>query len=97
MALTLCVPTENELTTKVALPVVSIAAVPSAMVPSVNVTTPVGSAEVVPVAATVAVRVTLWPKTLGFGLAARVVALGALLTTCETPLDVEVKKLLSPA
>jgi hypothetical protein len=67
------------------------------MVPSVNVTAPVGLAEALPEGATIAVRFTDWPKTLGFGLAVIVVRLAALLTTCEVALDEEAEKLLSPA
>ena len=51
-------------------------AVPNVVVPSLNVTEPVG----VPDAATVAVRVTLWPQTLGFWEDATVTVVDALFT-----------------
>src|ERR1700694_5514912 len=96
MALTVWVPTENELSTRVALPELSIAAVPSEMDPSANATTPVGITEELLKPATVAVRVTLWPKTLGFGDPASAVVVAPLLTICETGPDVEPEKLESP-
>src|ERR1700736_2802310 len=97
MALTLWVPTEKELTTRLALPELSIAAGPRGMDPSANATTPVGIAEELLQPATVAVRITFWPKTLGFGDPASVVVVAPLLTICETGPDVELEKLVSPA
>jgi hypothetical protein len=89
-------PTDSELAAKTALPVLSIVAAPRAEVPSVKVTAPVGIAEAPPEATTLAVRATGWPKALGLGFAVKVVTLAALLTTCETTLDAEFEKLLSP-
>ena len=89
-------PTENDPNEMVALPVLSTVVEPIAVVPSVNVTAPVGIAEAVPEATMLAVRVTGWPKALGLGFAVKVIVVAALFTTCETALDAEFEKLLSP-
>jgi len=70
--------------------------VPRVVAPSLKVTVPVGVPEPGETAATVAVKVTDCPTTLGFALDVRVVMLPAWLTTCETALEVEVEKFVSP-
>jgi hypothetical protein len=61
-----------------------------------KVTVPLGVPEPGDTAATVAVKVTDWPCTLGFALELRVVVVLALLTTWDSALDVEVVKFVSP-
>src|SRR5260370_42541894 len=62
--------------------------------PSVNVTVPDGVLEPVPV--TVAVKVTVWPKTDGFDEALTAVLLLLPLTVCVIAAEVLVAKLVSP-
>ncbi len=87
-AVMLCETTPSVFMDKVATPVLSVA-VPSRVLPSRNVTMPVG----VPVAGatgvTVAVNVTIWPDTLGLALLVNVVAVFALFTTCVRPVEVD--------
>ena len=62
-----CDPDARDAVAKVAVPLVDSGLVPSDVVPSMNVTLPVG----VPVpggfTVTVAMKVTVWPEQLGFG------------------------------
>jgi hypothetical protein len=69
---------------------------PIVVVPSRKLTVPPGLPAPGATTATVAVNVTLWPKTDGLGDEARVVVVFALLTTCETAVLVLVLKLPSP-
>jgi hypothetical protein len=87
-----CVPTERTVVERVATPPALRAPVPIVFAPSRKVTDPVG---VPPGPDTVAVKVTDWGKVEGFGVADRVIALAALLTTCDAA-DVEALKLESP-
>jgi len=73
-------PTVNEVTVTVALPVLSSVAAPTTVPPSLKVTVPLGVPDPPPEAATIAVRVTAWPKTLGLGLWSRPVDVELLLT-----------------
>jgi hypothetical protein len=78
---------------KVATPLPFRSAVPSVVAPSLNVTVPVG---VPAVDVTVAVNVTDCPNVDGFSAEVSAVAVAALLTTCETALDVLILKFESP-
>ena len=71
-------PTVSALVLKVAVPFIINEPVPSAVVPSLNDTVPVGVNPVTPV--TVAVRVTDCPSVLVAGVSARAVALAAMVT-----------------
>jgi hypothetical protein len=64
--------------------------------PSRKLTAPVGVPAPGATTVTVAVNVTLWPKTDGLADEARVVVVFALLTTCETAVLVLVLKLALP-
>ena len=68
--------------------------VPRVLEPSVNVTVPDGVVEPVPV--TVAVKVTVWPKTDGFGEPVTVVVLLLALTVCVSAAEELVTKFVSP-
>jgi hypothetical protein len=70
--------------------------VPRVVVPSRNVTVPVGVPAPGETAATVAVNVTLWPNTDGFREDARLVVVFALLTVWVRTELVLVLKLPSP-
>ncbi len=73
--------------------------VPSVVMPSLNVTLPVGLANAVPpglVALTVAVNVTGCPTATGLIEDASAVVVAARFTTCVRPEDVLVAKLVSP-
>ena len=71
---------DSELVLKVATPPDS-ETVPMVLDPSLNTTEPVGVPAPGATAATVAVKVTLWPKLEGFGEAVRAVVVDALFTT----------------
>src|SRR5436190_652329 len=92
----LCVPTDRFERASVATPlpfnVTGEPAVPS----TVNVTVPVGVPDPGETAVTVAVNVTNWPKTDGFTDEVSAVAELALLTVCDSALEVEVRKFESP-
>ena len=74
-----------------ALPVAFNVAVPIAVVPSMNVTEPVGTPVAGATGATVAVRVTACPTVEGLGVVVRVVVVWAL-TTCVTAAEVLARK-----
>ena len=76
---------------KVAWPLLS-GLVASVVVPSLNVTVPVG----VPLPLTVAVKVTCWPNVDGFDDDVSVVVVLLLFTVCVTAADVLDSKLESP-
>ena len=82
--------------TIVALPVPSSVPVPTVVAPSLNVTVPVGIPAPGDVAVTVAVRVTDWPKTVGFAEEVTVVEVLVLFTVCVRAAEVLVLKLPSP-
>ena len=65
---------------------------PSAVVPSLNITVPVG----VPVPLTVAVNITDWPTLLGFTEDANVTVELPLCTVCVNAVDVLDSKFVSP-
>jgi hypothetical protein len=90
-----CEATVSEAGVNVATPELS-ALVANELVPSLNVTVPVGVPVPGEVAVTVAVRVTDWPDTEGLTDDARTVPLLALVTVCVTTPEVLVLKLLSP-
>jgi hypothetical protein len=92
----LWVATEREEVGNVATPAPLSVAVPNVLVPSLNVTVPVGVPEAGLVAVTVAVNVTDWPKTDGLADEVRVVLLEAWLTFCVNAVDVLPVKLESP-
>ena len=89
-----CEPASSEDVERVAWPAAFNAGLPSAVVPSLKVTVPVG----VPgeVLATVAVKVTDWPAVDGFNEEARVVVVGAALTVWMSAAEVLVAKVVSP-
>ena len=85
-------PTGRVNVVNVAMPLLS-AALPSVVVPFLNVTVPVGTpAEEV----TVAVKVTVCPEDDGFGDEVRDSAVGALLTTCFSTGEVLALYVASP-
>jgi hypothetical protein len=90
--------TVSALVVKVALPEVMATVAAKVTVPSLKVTVPVGVPAPGAVAATVAVNVTVWPKTDGLTVELTVVLLDALLTTCgeAESLPEPLKKLPSP-
>jgi len=92
----LCVPVVSAEVVYVATPPLNVP-VPRVVTPSLKVTVPVAVPAPGATAATVAVKVTDWPNVLGFRLETTLVVLLALLTTCETALEVEVLKFVSPA
>lgn len=61
-----------------------------------KVTLPVGVPAPAPIAVTVAVKLTDWPKTLGLGAEATPAAVKAMLTVCVSVLDVLPLKFTSP-
>jgi hypothetical protein len=71
-------------------------ALPRLVVPSWKVTVPVGTPLPGATTLTVALRVTTWPKTEGFGVAASAVAVEALFTVWVTVVDVLARKLVAP-
>ena len=71
-------------------------AVPRFARPSRNVTVPVGVPEPGEVALTVAVALTCWPKTLGFGERFTVTVGTSKFTICENGEELFALKLLSP-
>lgn len=71
-------------------------AVPRLVRPSRNVTVPVGVPEPGAVALTMAVAVTDWPKTLGFGKTFTATDGTSRFTICVNGWDVFALKLLSP-
>ena len=71
-----CEPTDNVDIGHVALPLLKFTAEQMTVTPSLNVIVPVGETPL-----TVAVKVTLWPKVLGFVALIRAVELVAWLTT----------------
>jgi hypothetical protein len=78
-----------------AVPVTSSVPVPMLVAPSLNVTVPEGVPTVLgPL--TVAVKVTLWPCAEGLGEDASVVVLDAVLTVCDTAVEVLTANLASP-
>src|SRR6185436_15181782 len=89
-------PTDSPLVVSVATPALSVT-VPNGELPSLNVIVPLGVPAPGAVAVTVAVKVTVWPKTDGFGVEASVVAVLALFTVCVPLADVLALKLASPA
>jgi len=91
----LCVPVVSAEVVYVATPPLKVP-VPRVVAPSLKVTVPVGVPEPGEAAATVAVKVTDCPKTLGLALEASVVVLFAWFTTWDSALDVEPVKLVSP-
>lgn len=81
----MCVPVPTiPVVTKVADPLLR-GALPRLVVPSTNVTVPVGLPGV---AVTVAVKVTCWPEVIVLGLAVTVVVVAALFTVCVKTADV---------
>jgi len=99
----LCDPTLSEVT-KIATPLSSGRA-PSTVMPSVNVTVPVGAISrgcrtnrlgALNVRVTVAVKVTVCPTTEGLGAEVSVVTVLSFPTVWETPLEVEPAKFVSP-
>ena len=90
----LWVATDSAGVVKVATPLPLSVPVPSVVAPSLNVTVPLGvpAPEV-----TVAVNVTLWPKTDGLAELVNAVVVLAALTTWVRMLEVLVVKSVSPA
>ncbi len=90
-----CVPWASAAVVNVAWPAASSGPVPSVVVPSMNVTVPVG----VPgeTLVTVAVNVTDCPVTDGLGAETRAVVVGAETTFWPTPAEVLPAKVESPA
>lgn len=83
-ALMLCVPAVNDVSDRVPFPFASRVAVPIVALPSLKLTLPVGIPEAPPAADTDAVKVTAWPKALGFGALIRVVVDEFLFTVCAS-------------
>jgi hypothetical protein len=83
-----CGPIASAVVVRLAVPPESVP-VPMVVTPSLNVTVPVGVPAPGATAATVAVNVSDWPKTEGFGpvVRATVVVVLAWLTVCETVLE----------
>jgi hypothetical protein len=69
--------------------------VPRTFVPSMNVTVPIGVPDAGGVALTVAVRITVWPDTVGFGVELRT-TVDAARTFCIKAEDTMVLKFVSP-
>jgi hypothetical protein len=80
---------------KLAVPPPSVP-VPKVVVPSLNVTVPVGVPAPGDTGATVAVNVTDWPKTAGFAEEVTLVVVAVWLTVWATTADVLAVKLVSP-
>jgi hypothetical protein len=76
------------------LPLPLSVAVPRGVEPSVKVTVPDGVLEPMPV--TMAVKMTVWPKTDGFGETLTAVLLLLAFTVCVIAAEVLVTKLVSP-
>ena len=88
--------TDSEDVLNMAVPELSVP-VPSVVAPSLNVTVPVGVPEPGEFAITVAVNVTVWPKTVGLWSDEIVVVVLAVLTVCPPESVAELPlKLLSP-
>ena len=94
----LCAPAGNVDVLQGACPATSATALQSVVAPSLNVTVPLGVPAPGPTAATVAVKVSGWPKTDGSGpvVRATVVVELALFTVCVSAPLVAVLKLASP-
>ena len=90
-----CAATVSETGVKVARPPLNVL-VASELVPSLNVTVPVGVPPPCPATPTVAVKVTVWPNSEGLTEDARAVALLALFTVWVNVNEVLVVKLASP-
>src|SRR6266853_3289280 len=90
-----CEPRERELLVRVARPLERVP-VPKVLVPSWNVTVPVGVPVLGETGLTVAVKITDWPKTEGWAEEVTAVALVARLTVWVTTSEVLVLKLVSP-
>ncbi len=88
-----CAPTAREAVVSVAMPEESSVPVPRLLAPSRNVTVPVGmpAGEL-----TVAVKVTGWPKTLGFAEEIAVTVVAALFTVCDNGEELLGSKFVSP-
>jgi len=88
-----CVPTAREAVVSVAMPEESSVPVPRLLAPSRNVTVPVGmpAGEL-----TVAVKVTGWPKTLGFAEEIYATVVEALFTVCYNADELLGLKFVSP-
>jgi len=88
-----CAPTAREAVVSVAMPEESSAPVPRLVAPSRNVTVPVG----VPAGElTVAVKVTGWPKTLGFAEEIDATVVAPLFTVCDNADELLGLKFVSP-
>jgi len=85
-----CVPTLNEALEQVALPLVSVTAGHSVVLPSLNVTTPVGVRP-----NTFTVNITFWPNVDGSTDDPKLVQVVGL-TTCDNVVEVEVALFASP-
>jgi hypothetical protein len=92
---TLWVATLSDEVLNAAVPLLLSVPVPRVVVPSINVTVPVGVPAPGELAVTLAVNVTDWPKTEGFGAEATL-TVKAGLTFWLTALDVLVVKSTSP-
>ena len=92
-----CEPTESALVAKVATPEELIAAVPSTVAPSLNVTFPEAVFAPEIFGETVAVKVTDCPAFAGFADEATAVVVAAAFTVCDTTVDVLPANLRSPA
>jgi len=88
-----CAPTAREAVVSVAMPEESSVPVPRLAAPSRNVTVPVGmpAGEL-----TVAVKVTGWPKTLGFAEEIAVTVVAPLFTVCANGDELLGLKFVSP-
>jgi len=95
MAVIECVPTERLLIGNVATPLPFMADVPMVVAPSLNVTDPVGVPAPV-TTVTVAVKVVDCPYVEGFTEEVRAVAVVAWLMTCESGVELEREKFVSP-
>jgi hypothetical protein len=71
-------------------------ALPRVVVPSLNVTVPIGVPLPGAITLTVAFRVTDWFKTDGFGVAVSAVVVEGTFTVCVTAVDVLARKLVAP-
>src|SRR4051812_33714600 len=92
----LCVPADSELVEKMATPLPLTAPVPWTLVPSTNLTEPVGVPAPGATAVTVAVNVTDWPKTDGDAIGASAVVVLAGLTVCERVAELLPMKFVLP-
>src|SRR5690242_7628405 len=82
-----CMPTLRPLALTVAVvtpPLVLRLPLPSLVAPSLKVTLPVGAPALGGAAATVAVKVTVWPAVAGFAAEVSLAVTAALLTVCVT-------------